>query len=310
LIFASRSFSSFLFWLNTKFFRKKSSFIFFFIPHTYLSQKILQEMPEIKPVLAVPTLPPLGRKLLAEWLGTFFLVFVICCVNDLAQKNNQGGLAVGTALTVAVFSLGHISGAHFNPAVTFGAWCAGFVPGKELIAYIVVQLIGGWVGSLIAYSFEGDAEFPVTQPVNDSSSHVFKMFMAEFICTTTLVNAVLQTAYSKQRGNHFFGISIGFTVLASAYAVGKTSGGSFNPAVTTSLMITHAIANSATPLKWWPIYMIAEFFGGFVAFCFFCLMGSYADGEGNADALNEGEKQKLLAPEGGVATETMNSVPE
>lgn len=238
----------------------------------------------VKPILPIPSLPPLGRRLLAEMFGTFFLVFVIGCVNDLGQSLNQGGIAVGMCLTMLVFSLGHISGAHFNPAVSFATFCCGFLNGTEFASYVVVQVFGGWLGSLVVWGFEGDTNFPVPQPVDDASGSVFKMFVAEFICTMALANAVCQATCSKQRGNHFFGLAIGFAVLTSAYSVGKYSGGSFNPAVSTALMVTHAMADSAAPLKWWPVYVIAELLGGFCAFLLFCLMGSYADGEGNNNA--------------------------
>jgi glycerol uptake facilitator-like aquaporin len=230
--------------------------------------------PKVKSVLAVPKLPSLGQKLLAEFLGTFFVVFATCCVNDLWQKNNQGAMAVGLAVVMLVYSLGHIS-AYFNPAVMFAALLGGFLSKKEFGLFVIVQLIGGWIGSLIAYSFEGHSDFPVMKPVNDNYKSVIDMFVAELIGTMFLAFFALQCCFSKQRGNQFYGLAVGCEVLSISYAIGKISGASLNPVMVTCLQLTHAISKSAAPLKWWIVYMVAEFTGALLAYVFFALMGSW-----------------------------------
>lgn len=229
---------------------------------------------QIKPILFIPKLPELYRKLLAEWLGTFYVVFVTACVNDLGVKSNQGALAVGFAVVMLVYTLGHIS-AFFNPAVTFAAYLNGFITKKELIAFSLTQYFGGWVGSLVVYGFEGNTNFPVDKPINDTAPEVFKAFVAELIGTTFLVVAGLQCGFSKQRGNQFFGFAIGMEVLSISYAVGKISGASLNPAMTTALIGTHAIAYSADPMKWWIFYMLAGYLASVVGAALFCAWDSY-----------------------------------
>jgi glycerol uptake facilitator protein len=231
---------------------------------------------KVESVLKIPKLPGLGGKILSEAFGTFFIVLVTAMVNDLSQKSNQGALAVGCLVTVLVYSLNPFSN-FFNPAVAFAFYCTGFLKKSEWAIFCATQLFGGWCGSLVAWGLIAEGvDFPVTKPVSDETAAVVKVFIAELIGTLALITVAMQCGVSKQRGNEHYGLACGFTVLGISYAIGPTSGASLNPAMTTSLMLTHAISNGTTKyLKYWPVYTIAHLLAAFLGFVIFCALGSY-----------------------------------
>ena len=165
------------------------------------------------------------RKCIVEFIGTFFLVFVIGCVSSQAHAV-LGPLAIGAALMVMIFAGGHISGGHYNPAVTLGAWIRGACTGIDAGFYVVVQVIGAVVASLavpVLFGHPGAAAITAS-PV--------RIMLAEFLGTFALVYTVLNVATAPATaGNSFYGLAIGFTVFVQAVAVGAISGGAFNPAV-------------------------------------------------------------------------------
>lgn len=197
------------------------------------------------------------RKLVVEFIGTFFLVFVIGMVVIAPGIGDFAPLAIGSALAVMVFAGGHISGAHYNPAVTLGIWLRGKIAISEAAAYWVVQIIGCVVAALVVGLMK--PSLPV-EPMN-GSLNVGAALLAEFLFTFALVYVVLNVATAMgTQGNSFYGLAIGFTVMAGAYAVGSISGGAFNPAV--------AIAGSIMNIFAWGniwIYLLAELLGGAAA---------------------------------------------
>lgn len=241
-------------------------------------------MPDVvKPIIAIPALPPIGRTFLAELIGTYILVYVITQTNDLYQKSDLAGLAIGLTLTSLVFSLAHHNSGVFNPAVSLGLYLLGFLTTTEFFSQVAAQLLGGFFAGLTSLAFFGGGGYPVCAPSESNGGGIGKAFVAEFIGTSILVITVTQVAASKQRENHFFGLAIGLTVLGQAIASGKWSGGSFNPAVTTALQVVKCIGGECSHLKFWPLYVFAELLGSIVAFVFFCLTGSYAKEEGTHD---------------------------
>jgi aquaporin Z len=202
------------------------------------------------------------NKYMMELVGTFFLVFTIGCT---VVGNGAGALAplaIGSVLMVMVFAGGHISGGHYNPAITLGVWLRGKTPAKDVVPYMVFQVVGAVLAALaVKYLKAGSTVTPMnlaTLPV----------LLAEFLFTFALVFVVLNTATAKgTAGNSFYGLAIGFTVGAGAFAVGNISGGAFNPAV--------AIGISVMGLASWSsiwIYFVAEFVGGIVAALAFKMM--------------------------------------
>lgn len=170
-------------------------------------------------------------KYLVEFIGTFFLVLTITCVVlSITPENGLGNLApiaIGSSLMVMIFAGGHISGAHYNPAVSLGAAIRGALPWAEMPIYWVAQIAGGAAAALLGTFLIGK-----TGGGNAADFNVTKALIAEIIGTFALVYVVLNTATSKgTEGNSFYGLAIGFTVTAMAYTLGGISGGAFNPAV-------------------------------------------------------------------------------
>lgn len=174
------------------------------------------------------------KKYLVEFIGTFFFVLTIC-MTVLGGAGNFAPIAIGSALMVMIFAGGHISGGHYNPAVTLGVFLRGKMEAKDVAPYMVAQILASVVAASIAAILLGamGAADAVTTRLN-----VVPSLIAEFLGTFALVYVVLQTATAKgTEGNSFYGLAIGFTVLAMAYALGGVSGGAFNPAVATGITL-------------------------------------------------------------------------
>ncbi|MFO0808691.1 MAG: aquaporin [Gemmataceae bacterium] len=167
------------------------------------------------------------RKYLVEFIGTFFLVatigFTVLKPND---AGNMAPLAIGSALMVMIFAGGHISGAHYNPAVTLAVFLRGKCPAADVVPYMAAQVLGAIVAAFIVPWVKGGSQAEAGNP------DVPKVLMVEFLYTFALCYVVLNVATAKgTSGNSFYGLAIGFTVLTGAYSVGAVSGGAFNPAV-------------------------------------------------------------------------------
>ena len=167
------------------------------------------------------------NKYIAEFIGTFFLVLTIGCTGIGAGAGVIAPLAIGAALMVMVYAGGHISGAHYNPAVTVGVFIRGKVNGADVGPYMVAQLAGAALAAVAVTKFlrAGAAVTPI-------SPHVGPALLAEFLFTFALVYVVLNAATAEgTSGNSFYGLAIGMTVMTGAFAVGDISGGAFNQAV-------------------------------------------------------------------------------
>jgi aquaporin Z len=165
------------------------------------------------------------KKYIVEFIGTFFLVFTVGM--SVRSGAPLAPIAIGSALMVMIFAGGHISGGHFNPAVTLAVTLRGKAAPKDLIPYWVAQLAAGAVAALlVTFLFNG-------KPIAGPALHgTVPSLIVEFLFTFALAWVVLNTATAKgTSGNSFYGLAIGFTVLTGAVAVGSTSGGAFNPAV-------------------------------------------------------------------------------
>jgi len=204
---------------------------------------------------------PMARKLLAEFIGTFFLVLTI----GLAVAGAPAGfapLAIGSVLMVLVYAGGHISGAHYNPAVTLGLWMRGATPAREVGPYMGAQVVGAFVAAHVIPLVTGEAL--AVAPAADASLGV--VFLLELLFTFALVYVVLNVATAKANaGNSYFGLAIGFTVLAGAYAAGPVSGGAFNPAVALGPILVETMAGEGRTLGGLWVYLVATFAGGALA---------------------------------------------
>ncbi|HYJ39025.1 MAG TPA: aquaporin [Chitinophagaceae bacterium] len=194
------------------------------------------------------------RKLIVEFIGTFYLVLTIGMV--VLGKNDFAALGIGVVLMVMIYAGGHISGAHYNPAVTLAVLIRGRIATGEAIGYMIVQVIGGAVAALVVKYFMVESLQDAAPQANN-----MKAVIAEFLGTFALAYVVLNVATSKETaGNSYYGLAIGFTVFAMASAFGSISGGAFNPAV--------AIGLSVMQIASWGdiwVYLVGCFGGGLIA---------------------------------------------
>jgi aquaporin Z len=198
--------------------------------------------------------PALQRKLVVEFLGMFLFVFTVGMATNKAGAGALAPLAIGSVLMVIVFAGGHVSGGHFNPAVSTAVFLRGRMASNEFLAYIATQFVAAILAGLVV-RYVGGRELHT--PVASAG----KMLLAEFIFTFALAWVVLHVATARgTEGNSFYGLAIGFTVVAGAFAVGGISGGAFNPAIAVGAMVTGLFQWS----KIW-IYLIADFLGAVVA---------------------------------------------
>jgi aquaporin Z len=195
-------------------------------------------------------------KYIVEFIGTFFLVFTIGMTVIDPGAGDMAPLAIGSALMVMIYAGGHISGGHYNPAVTLAVWTRGRCETKDAIAYWVAQVAAGVVAAFVVLYMKG-----MPKLADPKALDVGRSLVAEFLFTFALAYVVLNVATAKgTAGNSNYGLAIGFTVLTGAYAVGAVSGGAFNPAV--------AVGITAMGLKkvadiW--VFLLADFAGGAAA---------------------------------------------
>jgi aquaporin Z len=204
------------------------------------------------------------NKYLAEFVGTFFLVLTIGCTVLPGGAGVIPPLAIGSALMVMIYAAGHLSGAHFNPAVTIAVWLRGRCPASDIVPYIAAQVLGAGAAAATVRFLRPAA----AAAVQAMSPDIPRALTAEFLFTFALAYVVLNVATSKRtQGNSYYGLAIGFTVLTGAFAVGDISGGAFNPAVAVGITV---LGLSAWANIW--IYLVACFAGAIVAASLFKML--------------------------------------
>jgi len=213
---------------------------------------------------------------LAEFIGTFFLVLTVGIT--VTKMNALAPFAIGGVLMVMVYAGGHISGGHFNPAVTLAALVRGVISTVDAAAYWVAQVVGGLLAALVAGYV---ARPPATAKLTLSGRPLAVALVVEALFTFALAYVVLNVATSKDNeDNSFYGLAIGGTVMVGAVTVGGISGGVFNPAV--------AIGGATLGLLAWSsiwVYLIANLVGGAVAgVVFLALNAEDRPGARQADA--------------------------
>ena len=193
------------------------------------------------------------RNYLTEFIGTFFLVLTVGLT--VLQDVALAPLAIGASLMIMVYMGGHVSGGHYNPAVSLAVFLRGKMKSAgELGAYILSQFLGAVAAALTVRIILGRTFAP--SPGDGVS--MTSALLVEFLFTFALALVVLNSAASaRTQGNSFYGLAIGFTVMVGAFAVGNVSGGAFNPAVYVagSILGLFSWANAA-------IYLGAQLVGG------------------------------------------------
>ena len=169
-------------------------------------------------------------KYAVEAIGTFFLVFTVGA--SVGSASPFAPLAIGAVLMVMIYAGGHLSGGHYNPAVTLAVLVRRRIGLRDAVAYWVVQFGAGLLASAVVRTFVDPARSPTTAAMMLSGHILTAAFVVELLFTFALCFVALNVATSKHHpDNSFYGLAIGFTVVAGAFAVGAISGGAFNPAV-------------------------------------------------------------------------------
>jgi aquaporin Z len=196
------------------------------------------------------------RKYAVELIGTFFLMFTVTVA--VLSGSAFTPLAAGAVLMVMIYAGGHISGGHYNPAVTVAALVRGRINGAEAVGYWISQVVGGLIAGVVARAIVNPAHVTALKPAGHALTATA---LVELLFTFALAYVVLNVATSKDHPNNgFYGLAIGFTVAAGAFAVGGISGGVFNPAV--------ALGGSAAGIFAWStiwVYLLVELVAGAAA---------------------------------------------
>jgi aquaporin Z len=196
------------------------------------------------------------NKYITEFIGTFFLILTVGCSVIIGGAGVIAPLAIGSALMVMIYAGGHVSGGHYNPAVTLAVWLRGKCPLKDVAPYWIAQFVAGVLAALVVTYLRGAGP-----PVKPMVQRPGPALLAEFLFTFALAYVVLNSATAKgTSGNSFYGLAIGFTVMTGAFAVGSISSAAFNPAVAIGISV---MGLSAWSNVW--IYLAANFAGGAAA---------------------------------------------
>ena len=190
------------------------------------------------------------RQYLMEFIGTMFLVLVIGL--------NSNPIAVGSILIAMVYIGWHISGAHYNPAITLAVWIRGKIDIKNAVAYIFAQLLGAFAASIVFYLIQ-ERTFA---PAPTVGVEIWKSILLELLFTFALCSVFLELATSERlKGNYIYGLAIGFTFLGGIYAIGGISGGVLNPAAAFGPQLMDTLEGGSGLGKFY-IYFIGCFGGG------------------------------------------------
>ncbi len=200
----------------------------------------------------------LPAKLLTEFVGTFIFLTVIALSGSAGPL---APLAIGAGLMAMVYMGGHVSGAHYNPAVSFGLFLRGVIPASTMAAYWGAQIIAGILAFVFAYLVSGHT--PGIHP--GTGVYSASALAGEVLISTALVLVVLNVAATSQTaGNSFYGLAIGFTVAAGAFTVGPISGGAFNPAVGFGATLGAALFGNGSWQDLW-LYIVGPLAGAAIA---------------------------------------------
>lgn len=192
------------------------------------------------------------KKPLVEFIGTFFFVLTIGLSVIAPGAGALAPLAIGSALMVMIYAGGHISGGHYNPAVTLAVTLRGKCPAADAPVYMVAQFLAAAVAAATVSYLRGKGAMASAALITQVPAPALT---AEFLYTFALCWVVLNTATAKgTAGNSFYGLAIGFTVMIGAFTVGTISGGAFNPAVAVGITL---LGLSSWSTIW--VFLVANF---------------------------------------------------
>jgi aquaporin Z len=211
------------------------------------------------------------KNYLTEFIGTFFLVLTIGLT--VVAGTPFAPLAIGSALMVMVYMGGHISGGHYNPAVSLAVMMRGKLAARELLPYWVSQILGALAAAAVVRMILGQT----FAPAPGGGVTAFPALLTELLFTFALALVVLNSATATATaGNSFYGLAIGFTLAVGVFAGGGVSGGAFNPAVGTGPIVVHSLAGGGGFGNLW-LYWVGPLAGGVLAAVVFRLQHGGAD---------------------------------
>lgn len=198
------------------------------------------------------------KKELMEFLGTFFFILTIAMTAN--------AFAIAAMLMAWVYIGGYVSGAHYNPMVSFAMALRGKLSWIAFLRYMIAQILGGFAAYEMAAFFRNHVVIPT--PGLDIT--LLQAFIMEVLLAFVLALIVLVVATSgKFIPNHIFGFAIGFTIPALAYLGAPISGGLFNPAIAIGSALFGLIKGMPISLEYLLMYVGGAFLGGFLAACAF-----------------------------------------
>ena len=199
------------------------------------------------------------KRYLTEAIGTFFLVLTVGLT--VLSGTEFAPLAIGSSLMIMVYMGGHISGGHYNPAVTLAVWMRGKLPAAEVGPYMASQVVGALLAALVVLPMAGGTFAPAPAP----DAGVTAALLAEILFTFALCLVVLNVATDEAtQGNSYYGLAIGFTIVVAAFAAGGISGGAFNPAVGIGPIVVDALLGGGSWGNLW-LYLVGPLAGGALA---------------------------------------------
>ena len=201
----------------------------------------------------------MNAKLITEFIGTFFLCLTICVAGVFGLSGQNAPFAIAGTLMVMIYAGAHISGAHYNPAVTISIWIRGACEKSEVVPYALSQLAAGLLAALIAANLIVTGSISEDYPIEmfEPSGMETSIIVSELLFTFALVFVILNVATSESNeGNGYYGAAIALVVLAGALTVGGISMASFNPAVSLSLVV---VGKMAAADLW--LHLVPQLFG-------------------------------------------------
>jgi aquaporin Z len=202
------------------------------------------------------------NKWISEFVGTFALIFVgtgAIVVNDSFNGviTHVGiALAFGLIIMAMIYTMGDISGAHFNPAVTVGFWLANRMPGREIPGYVISQILGALAASLVLkITFPTHPNLGSTIP----TINLIGAFIFEIILTFFLMFVIIHVATGAKEKGLMAGVAIGATVMLAALFAGPVTGASMNPARS----LSPALISGTYNYLW--LYLTTPFIGSALA---------------------------------------------
>ena len=199
------------------------------------------------------------KNYVTELIGTFFLVLTIGLT--VTAGTPFAPLAIGSMLMVMVYMGGHVSGAHYNPAVSLAIFLRGKLDAGDVAPYMLSQVMGALAAAATVHVVTGSP----FAPAPGEGAGTVAVLLVEILFTFALALVVLNVATADAvAGNSFYGLAIGFTVAAGAFAGGPISGGAFNPAVGIGPILANAAVGAGSLGDLW-FYLVGPLLGGALA---------------------------------------------